>query len=287
MPRRPPPAKATAARFTGMADRSHLAPVTTIDKRGRTTTVYRRPPADGVSLRPGLVPAAAPPAAPVLPPDPADLRPSLSEQQLREFTRGIGKFLYRPVPALSRTYSENAAGRSAAALAVGLTTDGVLTAYEAEKLLVLGVTEGGSDNRGAALARDSLRVAARLAPRWPERDRGWTDALVEAAIGARVGQSKRIADRGELDSLAAVVEFTLRADPVFTEANRRGDGTRHRRIFNRHLDALLRERPHDIDRIIERVTEQGIHPRDEAPVQLLREWLDATVESPALEGGWL
>lgn len=154
-------------------------------------------------------------------------------------------------------------------------------------MLILSVTEGGTGKPGAALARSVLRVAARIARRFPERSRDWPTAVVEAVAGATTGHPKSITTIAQLDSYAAVVEFTLR-NPFFhaTTTSYRGS-VKRTLITNRDLDALLRERPHDLDRIIGYAQTRGERFPTTASVDRLREWLDATADASAVGDGWL
>jgi hypothetical protein len=57
-------------------------------------------------------------------------------------------------------------------------------------------------------------------------------------------------------------------------------------ISNKHLDALIRERPQDLDRIINYVETNRMHSANKKPVNVLRDFLDDDIV-PALDDGWL
>lgn len=199
---------------------------------------------------------------------------------------------------LRETITEEPAGREAAALAAKAVEAGSLTEHEAHRLLVLAAVRGSEANSvrdgigpkvGAALARDSLRVAARITPRWNARDQKWPDNFIAAMVGASFDRPVTLDTEVQLDSLAAVVEFTVR-DSILEHFTATSYGTGSgslRQIENVALDALLRERPHDLDRILGYIEEHDIVTLRTEDVAGLREWIEATEETPALGDGWL
>lgn len=271
-----------------MADRSHLTPVTVTDRNGRSTTVYRRNEAK-------LPAAPSSRSVPALPPaprgggedTPLPAPKPLPAEEVERLATYLAEGTYTRIMGLRYTLTGERAGRSAVELAVELAQAGTITESEANSILVLCV-DRTSARKGAVLALDCLRVAARLSGRWPDRGRRWPDDLIAAVVGAQIGQSKRVSTTAQLDSLAAVVQITMlkaSARAIVEVAYR--DGNEHHRIRNRDLNALLRERPHDLDRIIAYVEERGVPLRTDAPVTALRGWLEGTDTTRPLANGWL
>lgn len=128
-----------------MADRSHLTPVTTTDKRGRTTTVYRNLRGRGAPGGSRGLPAPASPAG-TAPKGP-------TEQEVAD-----------PI---------DPHGAAVKDLALSLIKSDALPEQDVYEILYSAVEAGGS-----LLALDSLRIAAHLSPRWPERTRAWRSHIV-------------------------------------------------------------------------------------------------------------
>lgn len=223
--------------------------------------------------------------------------PPLPLAELDELVETLTRL--RPGIGLAAIIRDERAGRTAAELAAEAIKDGSLTEDEAHKLLAHAAAVGqmadksglrGGAPAAAALARDSLRVAVRLAPRLRERRGGWIRDLVSAVLGADTHQLAPPEDEGEFDSLAAVVAFTLADDYLrFTETSFALWGP-HRTITLRALDALLRERPHELDRItscLDGHDEDTIIALDDEDIALLREHLEATEDAPAVAAGWI
>ncbi|MHA7168069.1 hypothetical protein ACX801_07885 [Arthrobacter bambusae] len=267
-----------------MADRSHLTPVTTTDRRGRTTTVYRKPGLKDAAPA-GRLPAAtiflaAAPAGSPLPPvrarGSADLLSSAFARDVLAGT-GVHPTLWVAAPEAS----------SVASLAMELTETGALPAKVAS--LLLGYSAG---HRNTGFAHDALRIAAHIWPRRTDTDSGWARKLIDAAAGPHEhfssGQSF-ITTAEELERSAAVAEFLVRA--TNHSLYRFGDtlglpvSLPCKRFLNRDLEQLVRERPADIDRIISYTAERGMDPDSSEAVDELREWLDS--DTPSLGDGWL
>lgn len=286
----PPPAN-----VTGMASRAHLTPVRITDKRGRDTIVYRRGAASPAATVRASVPA---PAAPALPGALREPKP-LTTAELEAFTSSIARNSLRPIHYLRAMVITEPDGRTAAALAAEAVESGVLTRDETMNLFLDASRQGAAADRtqegtgpkvGALFARDLLLIGARAAARQPARGKLWTSNLSEATKGARSNRADQLETEAQLDSLAAVVEFTMEAQNLgdFTEvAYRTGTGS-YRSIRSRRLDELVRERPHDLDRILAYIQGRSIHSMDyKRDVDGLREWLDSTEDTTAISEGWL
>ncbi|GAB2707748.1 hypothetical protein ACX801_07845 [Arthrobacter bambusae] len=278
-----------------MADRSHLIPVRTTDRRGRATTVYRN-----LGAKPAPAPRTPFPAAPaVLAPEHRE-RARLPEVAIRsreeivEFGRTMDRWLKFMAEAYSfspqRWDSTDSTGIVAMSLAMDLTESGALDVDTAAVLLsrVKGDKLGG-------LGCDVLRIGARLWPNRAERPDGtdWCQLLCPGVAGLYARGTAGpgpITTAEDLESCAAVVRFlmnTAQNSSLSTLSDLIEDSTRvsTRVLRNKHLDALIRERPADLDRIVAYITERSMDPVSSAPVEDLRDWLDT--DTPALGDGWL
>lgn len=289
-----PSCRCGGASLKCMADRSHLTAVPVTDRRGRATTVYR-------NLGPGTVPSArllpAPavsseaPAAPQGTPFPAIGVRDFDESKafLRGDNDSVGRWQLAVPPALSHPE-----GRAAVSLAMDMTEAGAVDGSTAKLLLAYGCAEAPGYH-----AIDTLRVGARLVARHSESgDVSFWPKLAEAVRGLHVTPSaavRPIATEEELDEAAAVVEFVVRAPSVSWDDLVRSHhskslggwkNTTATTIRNPHLRALIRERPGDLDRIIEYIAERGMHRTRRRDVDELREWLDSGSPT-ALGPGWL
>lgn len=276
------PLAAPIAIVTHMADRSRLVPALITDRRGRRTTVYRNPEGGG---RAPLQAAPPPPPAPrgVIPDAPMRTR-----AELREFERRTAKYLrengddhYR---LDLRRWERNRESAAAASLAIEMAENGSLPEIDA----VFVVADAMGDELGD-FAHDSLRVAARLAGRIAADPADWTSAVVIAMAGLRRSRPdgpRLIVSEQDLTEASAVVEFLLAAPGAcVTERLTVPHARLATWVENPHLEALLRERPDDANRIAAYVSERGIHPSDKEPVDALGEWLDSPAR--ALAEGWL
>ncbi|GAB2707736.1 hypothetical protein ACX801_07855 [Arthrobacter bambusae] len=282
-----------------MADRSHLTPVTTTDKRGRTTTVYRsldhqKKPGSASTLPPVALSSATAEGSEVSQGSPLREPSARTLAEIKEFLGGAEERWpgFRSIKVLRL-----AEGREAAALAMDFVEDGALDEVSAQGLLV-----EGQPWDGTALSIDALRTAAVFFPRAAEfttSDSHWAYRVLRAVGGYRISSrgwdSEPITTQEQLDTCAALTGFTLRfaKDPdhwglIRGNAHRGRGGIRkeYEIIANKHLDQLLRERPHDLERIIAYVNEHGMDPTDYEAVHLLRAWLEGGIAAP-MRSGWL
>lgn len=258
-----------------MSNRAHLTPALTIDKRGRATTVYRN-----------LAAGSAANSAPSVPPSPT--RPEVmqatetggpfrapserSHDELAGFMRSADKWWSFGEGFTVRTLS-SPSGVSAAALAMDFVESGEIDHRDA--LWIVLTTPPESD---PSLAADTLRIAAHLGSRLQLSAFG-TDRLLRAARGCRgtrtgwTGRPLTTAER--LDSCAAVVEFILRVgadtkNRVVEHMKPPGGGEKdYDYVRSAALDAILRERPQDLQAIIELAEGHGPDgPSDEAVASL-------------------
>ncbi|GAB2707732.1 hypothetical protein ACX801_07860 [Arthrobacter bambusae] len=261
-----------------MADRSHLTPVEITDWRGRRTTVYRNLGAKEGALR--------------------TPRFGRTHAETNEFLRLIHKW-WPEVSDPRRRIFRREDTRLAATLAMNFVDTGSLGKRDA--LWVLAESTLRDDRLW--LASDALRLAVRFQPRWEEsgtHSEELLSRLVRAARGYRHPaedhdlDGEPITTQEQLDSCAAVIEFTLRfadgramgpigrAEPTGKAATGVSEF-----VENPHLNRLIRERPRDLDRISTYVAEHGMHPGDPEDAYKLRAWLDAPETPAPFFGGWL
>lgn len=100
----------------------------------------------------------------------------------------------------------------------------------------------------------------------------------------------KIETEEELAGCSAVVSFMQKCTESCTSGNvHNGSGGSMvgAYIRNKHLDALIRERPDDIDTIVSYVQDRGMNPTNKGPVNALRKHLDENTQSKAVSSGWL
>lgn len=108
----------------------------------------------------------------------------------------------------------------------------------------------------------------------------------------------RITTKEELVRYTAVAEFVLLQLGMGGNKTEAGIRTRRMRdhnkesnlqsvVENKHLEALIMERPDDTDEISAYVNERGMHALAKTPVNDLRAYLDQTKEARAIKDGWL
>jgi hypothetical protein len=112
------------------------------------------------------------------------------------------------------------------------------------------------------------------------------------------GPLPRITTKEDLTRYTAVAEFVLLQ--LGMGGNKTDAGIRTRRIRdhngesnitsvteNKHLEALIMERPDDVGVISAYVNERGMHKSLKTPVNTLRTYLDQTKDASAIREGWL
>lgn len=269
-----------------MTGRPHLTPSTIVDRRGRTTTVYRGPGDGARTPRPLNAIPSVPVPAPASAQQALHAPAPLSAEEVRR-AASLARNAAPSVPLLRETLVDEPEGRAALALAAEVAAAGTLTDDEARQVLGYAVGEGGHGRAGAALALDFIRVAERMALRSPARGRFWPSDFSEAMMGARWGHSGPLRTVGELDSTAAVAAFILWDEE---HEHTRRVSTRHyfgRPLNSAELAELLYERPADLDRIIGYAAERKMASESPGAVTALREWLVTTGDTSAVGGGWL
>lgn len=208
----------------------------------------------------------------------------LSEDALETAAMLAGEEYYTPM--LRTTLVSTPEGRAGLALAAEIGGAGTFHHRLALRILGHAMAHRGANRDGAILALNSLRIAEVIAPRFLPRPDRWTVEFSRAAIGALSGRQSALSTEAELRSVAAVAAFMVsdeRGEYSETKWKRNSSSTR---IANRALDKLLRDRPDDLDRIMEYVTDRGVAPEDLAAADELRAWLDSG--TPAAVGdGWL
>lgn len=274
-----------------MAHRNpNLVPKTVVNRNGHTTTVYTRPtgtppsPTLTVPTRPVAEPTAGRSAeqgllAAVLagPTDrgPAALRSFIDQRR-----------------GLTTSLLETMEGRHAVALAMDFIDAGLLLAGDTDVVLT-----GVQHETEGCLGSDALRVAAHLF----NADPGCRRLLsLHRLIGALRGThqpeqgwtGEPITTVEQLHSTAAVVDFIARILQYDSNSNTRLIETTYHSggltiTPDPGLTLILREYPHDRERIAELMTERGIHDHPAEGLTLLREMLEAEGAAPALGNGWL
>lgn len=102
---------------------------------------------------------------------------------------------------------------------------------------------------------------------------------------------KRICTEEKLAGYAAVAAFAM--DTKMAKLNMtkepRQSGRNHYQyaVANEHLEALLRERPEQLNDIMDYIKERGLHRSNKRPVDGLRMYLDSRKTAPAISEGWL
>lgn len=270
-----------------MPDRSHLIRTTITDKRGRQTTVYRRP---GTETRKSV--PAPPPPAPA--PDPsassAELQPP-TERSLMEITMTLNSMAaYLPgvgVDPVKVVRRER--GRYATRIAMDLIENSELLKDDA--LSVLAHSHAEHDT---PLAADALRVAAALWDRLgPDRmPSDWTATVVQALRGATRPSSagwdyKGATSQVELDGLSLIAEFIVRVPRPNGVVGYFARRPQEPSLFiPTELESFLRERPQDLDRVLDYAAGADLNRNGPEAIHQLRAHLDSDAHTSLL-GGWL
>lgn len=283
-----------------MTSRAHLTAVSTTDKNGRPTTVYRNLQGRAPSAASAAIPAPGPRASGArrtrTPLPPVQHR---SAEEISEFMRGTrspGDDLYTLEDRVGWLWQTDD-GLAAVSFAMDLIGNGTLDREVAAILI-----SGGAPDEPSALKLESLRIAERAlalggtpgrAPNMLAFD--LRDAVKGVFAGAKDPAGYRVTTEEELESAAAVVRYVLHSGYHHVRTVSDRDTTLSpstempwRRIRNRDVERLIRRRPQDVERIISYVEERGDNLERKQDVQTLIEWLDAGDEgSEALDDGWL
>lgn len=134
-------------------------------------------------------------------------------------------------------------------------------------------------------------------PSIDDQARGWLNSVAHSLpYNTEWKHSSPLRTEEDLASAAAVTTFVLRK--LYERDSNLGlvKNVRQSRawrtpeqlivVSNKHLDALIRERPQDLDRIINYVERNRMHSSNKKPVNVLRDFLDDDIV-PALDDGWL
>lgn len=274
--------------------RDNLIATPTVDKNGKTTTVYRK-----------TAPSAAAKALPVpklagtkrgaqKPATPLPVPPRLSDkdyQYIRNNHRDWFSMRYHPITRdeadlLNRIRQEGT-----------IPDDLILSLSRYMGINSIGERIGHYDRNVFLLAERVCRdEGADFVSQYPSL---FMDAVEGLARRRREADSEKvppIATEEELESHAAVVKMLVVAgsiEPLENPSFKReefhtANGTRHNGSYfkNHSFTALLRERPEDYPRIEAYVRTRGV-PRKKADVELLREYLDSEHAVQPLAEGWL
>lgn len=273
------------------ADRSRLVPTAIIDVRGRPTTVYRRPqPAASSTVIPAIQrPGPAREVSAGKLPHPKERIAAEMWAALQEMEALWPKWA---APGRSRDILRRHNGEYCTRLALDLSEGGPLLREEA--LLALTESYPEDDN---LLSADVLRVAAALSGRVRAHRRAedWIPDVVHAVRGSTRSAwsaQDRVSTQGQLDSLCAEVEFILRSKRpsrmirAYDKGRPEGGSAGVLTIHNDHLRRILRERPGDLERILDFTSQREIGSYDREGIQMLRAHLDSDTPTGLL-GGWL
>jgi hypothetical protein len=102
---------------------------------------------------------------------------------------------------------------------------------------------------------------------------------------------KRISTEEKLAAYTAVAAFAMNVQMVslnmLKEPRQIGRNFYQYAVANEHLESLLRERPEQLNDIMDYIKERGMHRSNKRPVEGLRLYLDARKTAPAISEGWL
>ena len=277
--------------------RDSLIATPTVDKNGKSTTVYRRTASSGASKTlPGPKLAGSKRGAqkrstPLPQPDP------ISEQEFERYRKALKENLSlrkrpdRMEAALIRRILEGAdvsqdALRYATSYMGDFSVGERVSHYDYNALLIIErvCRDEGSEMiiNATSLFMDAIEGLARRRREADSQTVPLIETEEELAAHAAVVKMLVAVGRKELDS-GHYGDLSLKVGQFYT-----ADRTRHSGAsFKNHaFTALLRERPEDYKKIEGYVMQRGA-PKTKSDVDLLREYLDPEHAQQALAEGWL
>lgn len=278
-----------------MAQNPNLIPTVITDVNGKVTTVHKKQ--SGVAAGAKRIPAPAVAQQAVQKPQtPLNLPPALSREERDE--------LIAHLAAIPNFWGSDTSGMTDwvddtgfALIKEYLETDRI-TPMEIKHITGIARVQGWGKTEVTNMLLVTERV--RKDTSIDSQARGWTNNVVHSLpYNVRDTEGKytsAIRTEEALTSATAVTTFVLRK--FYEKDNNLGlvKTVRQNRawrspeelivISNKHLDALIRERPQDLDRIISYVERNHMHASNKKPVNVLREFLDEDLAS-AIDEGWL
>lgn len=277
--------------------RDNLVATPTVDKNGKSTTVYRKTgssASDKTLPGPKLVGAkrgAQKPSTPLPKPEPINESDFGRYRQALKDNLSLRKRPNREEAALIRRIVESADVEQEALRNVtsymGIMSIGErVNHYDYNALLILErvCRDEGSEIviRSTSLFMDAIEGLARRRREADSHTVPPIETEEELAAHAAVVKMLTVAGRQELDSRSGE-QFSFKTGQFYTSDHTRHSGS----SFKSHtFTALLRERPEEYKKIEGYVMQRGV-PKTKSDVELLREYLDPEHTQQALAEGWL
>lgn len=273
----------------------NLTPTVITDVTGKVTTVHKKQAGVAAGAKRIPAPAMAQRAAqkPVKTSTPLVLPPALSREERDDLLarlEAIPNFWGSATSGMTDWVDE-----TGFALINKYLAEDRITPMEIKHITGSARTQGWSKTEvtNMLLLTDRIREDTSI----DSQARGWLNSVVHSLrYNTEWKYHSPIRTEEDLASAAAVTTFVLRkfygkdSNIGFVKSVRQNRAWRTPEelivISNKHLDTLIRERPQDLDRIINYVERHGMHSANKKPVNVLRDFLDDDIV-PALDDGWL